>query len=444
MLQEPKVAGAWCLNLSKHKQPDAARELLESWGNQACVVVNEDISINCQGIRRWRKDMLPKERVIAALEHREPDRIPWGEHFIDFNVYRDILGRESLVHAKFAEIQAYWDGRRDEVVAHYKRDIVDLTLALEMDLVTTYVVPPKDYHPRPMERIDEKTYKDEAGRYYQVSSITHDLMAIPINTSFIQRNVGVEEVQSLIDQERENAKRLYQPEDSRYEVVHHTVEALGETHFVIMPCNGLEWPRFGETEEEGWMNLVLYPEVCAKIAELQGIQMIREVHLAAELGVDGILTVGDLGSSTNLAASPGIYREMIYPWQKAQAQEAHRLGLYVLRHCCGHVWPIIQELAEINDAYEGIQTSAGMDISELKRTVGKKLCLWGGIAHENIHGGTVEDIRDDAKHAFTNAAPGGGYIMGSSHSLAVGAKVENILEMKRCRDIWGVYPIVIR
>ena len=40
-----------------------------------------------------------------------------------------------------------------------------------------------------------------------------------------------------------------------------------------------------------------------------------------------------------------------------------------------------------------------------------------------------------------DVARGGAYIVGSSHSLAVDAKRENILEMKRCRDEWGVYPI---
>ena len=53
----------------------------------------------------------------------------------------------------------------------------------------------------------------------------------------------------------------------------------------------------------------------------------------------------------------------------------------------------------------------------------------------------IADIRDDARYAFKHAAPGGGFIMGSSHSLAVDARKENILEMKRCRDEWGVYPI---
>jgi len=87
--------------------------------------------------------MLPRERVFAALEHREPDRIPWGEHSIDYNVYEDILGRETLVQAKMKTTQAYWDGRRDEVVENYKRDRLDLVRMLEMDIVFVSQVPPK-------------------------------------------------------------------------------------------------------------------------------------------------------------------------------------------------------------------------------------------------------------------------------------------------------------
>ena len=93
------------------------------------------------------------------------------------------------------------------------------------------------------------------------------------------------------------------------------------------------------------------------------------------------------------------------------------------------------------DAYEGIQASAGMDIAALKQRVGQRLCLWGGIWHEHIIAGGIDDIRADAAYAFAHAAPGGGYIMGSTHSLAVGAKLANVLEMKRRRDEWGTYPI---
>lgn len=382
--------------------------------------------------------MLPRERVLAALEHREPDRIPWGEHSIDYNVYEDILGRPTLVQAKMRETQALWEGRRDEVVACYKRDRLDLIRALEMDIVFVGRVPPKDYRPEPMQKLSEGVYRDQEGRIYHISSTTHDLMPVEMNRNVLP-TATLESVQELI--ERVEEEPIPGPDDSCWELVHHAVREMKDTHFILLLCGDQEWPRFGQTEEEGWINLALHPDVCRKIAELQGRRLLRMVPIYAQLGVDGIMPCGDLGSSTGLMASPRIYREMMYPWHKAVVDEAHRLGLKVLKHCCGHTWPIIDDLASIYDAYEGIQATAGMDIRRLKERVGDRLCLWGGIWHEHIIMGTPEDIREDARYAFTYAAPGGGYIMGSTHSLAVDAKRENILEMKRCRDEWGVYPI---
>ena len=382
--------------------------------------------------------MLPRERVFAALEHREPDRIPWGEHSIDYNVYEDILGRETLVQAKMRQTQAYWDGRRDEVVEHYKRDRLDIIRALEMDIVFVSRVPPKGYHPKPMEKLDEKTYRDEHGNLYRVSATTHDLMPYKKNTEGYTPPT-LEGLQKRIDEL--DAQPLADPNDSSWELVHHAVKEMKDTHFIMLMCGDLAFPGFGATEEDFWMSLILEPEICRKIAELQGRQMRRALRLFGQLGVDGIMPCGDLGSSTGLLASPEIYREMVYPWHKAHVEEAHKLGLKVLKHCCGHVWPVIDELAEVYDAYEGIQPTGGMDIRKLKERAGDMLCLWGGIWHEHIILGSVEDIRNDARYAFEHAAPGGGYIMGSSHSLAVVAKRENILELKRCRDEWGIYPI---
>lgn len=382
--------------------------------------------------------MLPRERVLAALEHREADRIPWGEHSIDYNVYEDILGRETFVQAKMKETQAYWDGRRDEVVETYKRDRLDLIRALEMDIVFVESVRPKGYHPKPMEKLDEETYRDKRGDIYRVSSTTHDLMLYRKNTEgYVPPTL--ESLQEEIDKMDEQP--LGDPNDSCWELVHHAVKEMRDTHFIMLICGDLGFPGFGATEEEFWMNLVLQPEICKKIAERNGRYLLREVKLLAQLGVDGIMPAGDLGSSTGLLASPEIYREMVYPWHKAQTEEAHRHGLKVLKHCCGHTWPVINEFAELYDAYESIQATAGMDIKELKERVGDKLCLWGGIWHEHIILGGIKDIRTDASYAFKHAAPGGGYIMGSTHSLAVDAKKENILEMKRCRDEWGNYPI---
>ena len=382
--------------------------------------------------------MLPRERVIAALDHREPDLIPWGEHYIDYNVYQDLLGRESLVHGKMAETLALWEGRRDEVVAHYKRDVPELHRALGMDIVCAGAVPAKDEDPEPMEMVDEETYRDKNGHLYRISVATHRLMPY-------QRNPEAYEAPTVASLEQDIAELESEvpddPNDSKWELVRHLVQEMKGTHYIVGFSYDLSFPVFGPTDAEQWMNLLLEPEICAKLAELRGKRMIRQVKVFADLGVDAIMPPGDLGHSTGMLASPRIYRQMVLPWHRAHVAEAHRYGLQVLKHCCGNVWPVIEDLADVYDAYEGIQASAGMDICRLKERVGQMTTLWGGIWHEKIIMGTPEDIRDDARYAFACAAPGGGYIMGSSHSLAVGAKVENVLEMKRCRDQWGVYPI---
>ena len=60
--------------------------------------------------------MLPKGRVIAALEFGRPDRVPKGESGIDFPITEEALGHPTLYRAKWREYQAIWEGRRDEYV----------------------------------------------------------------------------------------------------------------------------------------------------------------------------------------------------------------------------------------------------------------------------------------------------------------------------------------
>lgn len=387
------------------------------------------------------KNMTPKERVIAALTHKEPDMVPWGEHSIDYNIYETILGRESFLHAKFKETKAYWEGRRDEVVASYKRDYVELAEVLGMDLLTVTQVPGKDYRPKPMKQLSEDSYLDENGEIWKVSSITGDLMKFPLNTAFVQRDMTYEEAAEMAEQAKLSGNLPVDPNISEYEVINHVVEKLGKTHFVIAPINGIEWPRFGASEEDSWVNLLLEPETCEKLAEYQYWNTIHELDRLAATGIDGVLSVGDLGNTTNLAASPALYREITLKYHQKIYQACKERGLYVLRHCCGHVWPIIEDLADNNDAYEGIQEYAGMDILKLKERVGDRLCLWGGVLHEHIHGGTPEQVREDARRAILGAGQGGGLILGSSHSLTIGATYDNIMAMKKAREDFGVYPL---
>jgi len=387
--------------------------------------------------------MTPKERILAALAHKEPDLVPWGEHCIDYNVHEMILGRKSYVHAKFEETRAYWEGRRDEVVRSYTYDVVDLVKALEMDITVVWPVVPRDYCPEPFIRVSEDTWKDGAGGVYRLSSVTGDLYKVPINTAYFQYDITYDEVCAKTEELKNLPPIEPNPDIPEFEAINYAVKELGKTHFLIAPINGLEWPRFGAAEEDSWINLLESPKICEKIAEYQYVETLRQLPRIAASGVDGVLSVGDLGNTTNLYAPPSVYRSIIYKYHRKLYGECKKLGLYVMRHCCGHIWPIIGEICECNDAYEAIQERAGMDIARLKEKAGDRLTLWGGVLHEHIHGGTPEDIEADIRRSFAAAAPGGGFIMGSSHSLTVGATYENIMAMKNGREKYGSYPIKI-
>lgn len=92
--------------------------------------------------------MTGKERVYTALAHQEPDRVLVLEYIFEHGVIEQVLGRSSFWRGHFKEVQAYWEGRRDEVVESQK----------------------------PLQQIDEETWRDWQGNVYRYSSLTEDLM----------------------------------------------------------------------------------------------------------------------------------------------------------------------------------------------------------------------------------------------------------------------------
>lgn len=383
--------------------------------------------------------MLPRERVLTTLEHREPDRVPWGEHSIDYNIYEMVLGRESFVQGKIKETRALWEGRRDEVVASYNRDVIALADALGFDIITVGRSPSALHRPTPLEQVDEETYRDEAGNLYRVSAATHQLMPYRINTEGY-RPPTLEGLQEQIDRLR--AEGVPKPDDSCWETLRHVVAQRKATHWINSCVPGMGFPSFGPTDEERYLNIALYPGLLAKLGELSALQCMAVLPWYAEEGVDSVMPAADLGSSTGLFANPRILEEHVKPWWIEYVRQAHGLGLKVLYHCCGCVWEALPMFCEAGfDGYEGIQASGTMDMKRLKKQYGDRLTLWGGIWHEHLLLGTPEDIEADARYAIRWGAPGGGFIYGSSHSLAVGCRPENLERMKQCLDKYGEYPI---
>ena len=383
--------------------------------------------------------MLPRERVEAALSFEEPDRVPWGEHSIDYTTYEMVLGRESLVQGKMKHTRALWEGRRDEIVACYRRDVPDLVRALGMDIISIGMQPAAGAVHTPMEQLDAETFRDRAGNLYRISSTTHDLMPYRIRTEDYVLPT-VEELQRQIDAiDRDGVPR---PDDSVWDAARPVIEQHKSEYWINVCIGDIGFPWLGRTDEQAYVNMALHPELHAKAVELQAKRAIGMVKYYAEQGYDSIMPCGDLGSSTGLLADPRILWEHVLPWWRRFTDEGKRHGLRVIKHCCGCVWEALDCIvAGGYEGYEGIQMSGGMDMRRLKQEYGDKLVLWGGVSNESLILGTPADIRREAAYAFRHGAPGGGFIYGASHSLAVGTKYENLMAMQAAREEWGRYPI---
>ena len=126
-----------------------------------------------------------------------------------------------------------------------------------------------------------------------------------------------------------------------------------------------------------------------------------------------------------------MFRDLFLEANTARARSVReRFGKRLVKHCCGNVWSYLDFFVEIGyDVYQAVQPSAGMDIGRVKDAFGDRLALWGGVAVENLVGGTAEDCRRDVRRAMARAKPGGRFILGASHSVAVGTRYDNYMAM---------------
>jgi uroporphyrinogen decarboxylase len=113
-------------------------------------------------------------------------------------------------------------------------------------------------------------------------------------------------------------------------------------------------------------------------------------------------------------------------------------------HSCGSVRKFIPELIENGvQILDPIQPrAANMDSFELKRDFGDRLAFHGGVdIQEVLPFGTTEEVEAETRLRIKALAPGGGYILTSSHFIQSDIPPANIVTMCRTTHTYGVYPL---
>lgn len=376
--------------------------------------------------------MTSKERVIAALNHTEPDRVPMGEFAFDHKLIEHYTGKPSywrpFSNAK-AQI-AIWQGRRDEVVESWKEAVVFLAEKLEHDIIPVQLAPSK-YKPIVAPRqISPDTWQDDNGNQWKYSAQTEAILRV-------HRPVGERDYTEADFPLRDAPE----PDDSEWELVRFAIERYGKTHFILARSDDGSWEWPGGMEN-GMMLLLDKPQVIGAAIRSLTHYAIQTDRMFAREGCHGLAPAVDYASSKSALFDPKYFRELSVPNIKLQTAAAHKLGLYVLKHACGNNWSFMDLFVEAGyDAYQSIQESATMDICELKRRFGASMALWGGVQVETLVRGTPDQIRAEVLRAIKNAAPGGGFLLGTSHSVVNATHPENYNAMLEAWREYRNYPL---
>jgi uroporphyrinogen decarboxylase len=389
-----------------------------------------------------------RQRVLAALRHEEPDRVPidLGStcdstiHAVSYQKLREHLG---LPPSSTRVVDAYQQGALIEE---------DMCRALDVDLRPVFDMPKEwrmgrlaDGSPaqlpakfRPKEAADgSRVLLDGAGNV---------VAKMPKGSNYFDPvYAALASATTVADVDRGlNAIVGYDTPaylDQSYDERAREAEALREqTDSALVGFFGGHLLQAGQVLR-GWEAFLIDLLVNKKLAHailgrLLEANLARFERYTATVGqhVDIVHFEEDLGMQDRPLMQPSVFREMIKPYMKELFHFVKaRSDLFILLHSDGAIAPLIPDLIELGvDAINPVQVSAaGMDTKELKREFGQDIAFWGAGCNSQtvLPFGTTQDVEDEVKRHIDDLASGGGYVFSPIHNIQPDVPLENVVTM---------------
>jgi uroporphyrinogen decarboxylase len=336
-----------------------------------------------------------EERVLRVLQRQEPDRVPHFEWLVDRKV-RSALLPESKDHNDFA-------------------------VRLEHDAVL----------------FDISFQKQPAGS----GRCRSEWGYITQNTDE-EHGIEVESpIQTMDDFERYAVPDVRSP--WRYETIERAIRDYQGKAVIVHLNDVFSLPRYWMGMENLLMAIAVDPELVRSLVDLSvdlNIAMAQEV---ARRGVKIIYTGDDYAGNLGPMMSPRHFRSLFYPGLCRVMAGFKELGLYVIKHTDGNLWPIIDMIVDSGiDCLDPIDPLAGMNLAEVKARFGHRIALKGNVDCANLLTfGDPDEVFEATRTALRQGAPGGGFILSSSNSIHSAVKPENYRAMLDAWKQFRQYPI---
>ena len=382
--------------------------------------------------------MTSRERVLATLNHKEPDRVPFdlggtvisGIHVKAYQALREYLGLPRI---------------EPKIV-----DILQQIVQVDDDMMERLGVDVKNVSPR-----SSATYKVEIKEmaeytyFYDEFSIGwrmpkdggwyYDMFDHPLKGDIAERDVDRFAWPNPLDPARFTGLK---------EAAKHVVEQ--EKRAVVignMSAGVMEVFAWVRGFEDYFADFVSNPKLaCIIMDKVLEMKLAYWGHALEILGdtIDVAQDADDFAGQDGLLISPDTYRKLVKPRHKELFDFIHsHTKARVFFHSCGSIRAVIPDLIEIGvDIINPVQVSAaGMDSAELKREFGKDLVFWGGgVDTQHVLGtGTPEQVRNDVRRRLEDFMPGGGFVFNTVHNIQGNVPPENIMAMWETLQEYGVY-----
>jgi len=327
--------------------------------------------------------MNDRERVVATLSHRQPDKVPY------------VVGFTQKVHQAMAEY--YGDP--------------DFATKLGNSLSSLGCEPQESW-----QEVAPDVWQDEFGVQWNRS---------------IDKDIGVV-CNRLVTPANAKAFSLPDPGDpSRFAGCKERIAARPDGFWVA----NLGFSLFERAWTLAGMENILAAMVVDKPFVSTLLDRILDYNLqvverACAYPIDAMMFGDDWGQQRGLLMGPRLWREFIKPRIKEMYGLAKSRGKYVFIHSCGKVDEVFPDLIECGlDVFNPFQPEV-IDVFEIKKRYGGELSFYGGIStQQTLPFGTVQQVRDEVRRLLDVVGAGGGYIAAPSHDIPSGAKVENIAAM---------------
>lgn len=339
-------------------------------------------------------EMNSEERMLRVLQRQEPDRVPHFEWIVDRRV-------------------------RDALCPGCKSPN-DFAVQIGQDAIIVDPIFKK-------EKVGANRWRSEWGYVTQDTPEEHGIeVESPIKT--------------IADFERFMPPDPHAP--SRFATVEAAVREYKGYKAVVCHLNDVfSLPRYLMGMQDLLIAIIAEPELVKGLVEMSvtiNLELAKEI---AARGVKIVYTGDDYAYNKTTLMSPKHFFEFFYPGLKRVIQGFKELGLYVIKHTDGNIWPIMDMIIDSGiDCLDPIDPLGGMDLGEVKAKYGHRVALKGNVdcAHL-LTFGTTDEVIEATKDALNKGMPGGGFILSSSNSIHSAVKPENYTAMLRTLQKYGHY-----